>query len=238
MSWSKQWPKNAETPVSDAFSEAINLSGSVGVSQGLAQHYFTDAIGALSVQFTLVFYQGFLEELMERTDTDLIWEAAAATAEHFDNRSGLPFATARITPELSESAAASCEVIAAQWGRRYCRIIHYDLIVPLLEIRNSSLSSNERRRAQRDWLASLYQRRVFFNPIGARVTVRLLSEIATLLGRQDEVSLRLRLLHPNAPEVSLDLSLEGGIVSSPDQPVHALEIAEWLGLGEGITYWP
>ena len=68
--------------------------------------------------------------------------------------------------------------------------------------------------------------------------MRLLCEIATLLGRQDEVSLRLRLQHPSAPEVSLDLSLEGGLNSSSDQPTHALEIAEWLGLGEGITYWP
>ena len=68
--------------------------------------------------------------------------------------------------------------------------------------------------------------------------MRLLCELATLLGRQDEVSLRLRLEHPDAPEVGLNLSLEGGLHASADQPIHALEIAEWLGLGEGITYWP
>ena len=65
-----------------------------------------------------------------------------------------------------------------------------------------------------------------------------MSEIAQLLGRQDEVSLRFRLRHPTAPEVSLDLSLDGGVSPQSGRPVHALEMAEWLGLGEGITYWP
>ena len=238
MSWSKQWPKRASSPVREAFSEALNLSGSVGISQGLAQHFFADAAGALNVQFTLVFYQGFLNELMERAEPDLIWEAAALTAERFDDRSGPPYALAFRDPELSDRAAAACDIITLHWGKRYCRIIHYDLIKPLLEIRDSSASPEERRRAQRDWLASLYERRFFFNPIGARLTVRLLCELATLLGRQDEVSLRLRLEHPDAPEVGLNLSLEGGLHASADHPIHALEIAEWLGLGEGITYWP
>ena len=238
MSWSKQWSEDADAPVTEAFSEAINLSGSIGLHHGLPQHFFTEAGGALKAQLTLVFYDGFLHELMDSVDTDLIWAAAAQTAMHFDHHNGLPYAPAFRTPELTENAAASCEIITKMWGKRYCRIIHYDLIKPLLEIRDSADSAIEKKQAQRSWLAKLYERHFLFTPIGARVTARLFCELAKLMGREDEVSLRFRLDHPSAPEVGLDLSLDSVPTLAEDQPIHALEIAEWLGLSEGISFWP
>ena len=46
------------------------------------------------MQFTLIFDHNFLTELMERFDPDLIWEAAAITAKHFDDRGGPPYTPA------------------------------------------------------------------------------------------------------------------------------------------------
>ena len=243
MSWSKQWPMSASTPVHEAFAEALNLSGSVGISRGLAQHFFDNAPGALSAQLTLVFHQALLDEIFERVDPDLIWTAAALTAERFDNRFGLPFLPALRTPELSMSGARACEVIAFHWGRRYCGLIQDEIIDPLLDLRASEQPLHERHQAQREWLASLYRKRLLLNPIGARVIVRLLCEVAALMERADEVGLRFRLQHPQSPSVSLNVVLEGKDettqpADSDDQPSHAIDIAEWLGLGEGINYWP
>ena len=238
LSWRRHWPQSASRPVLEAFSEAMNLTGHVGLSHGLPQMFYAESSGALSAQLTLTYSQKLLDALVNQADVELLWSAAAITAAHFDNTFGLPFFPAFRVPELSPEASLACDTIAFHWGRGYCWLVHQELIQPLVALRESDLSPHERRIEQRRWLAELGRRGVLLNPIGSRVIARWIAETAYLLGLDDQIQIQFKLDHPTAPEVSVDVQFESLPSESDSSHQAALDVASWLGIGEGLTLSP
>lgn len=238
LSWRRHWPQSAAMPVSEAIAEALNLTGTVGLKRGIPQVYYTDVSGALKAQLTVIYSQKLLDALVTVAEPDLLWAAAAETAAHFDNRFGLPFLSAFSVPSLSPNAALSCDTVAFHWGRGYCWMVDEDLIQPLVALRTTPLSLSERRAQQRAWLAELGQRGVLLNPIGSRVIARWIAEVATLLGLEDEVHIQFKLEHPTHPEVSVAVEMNTLTQAVSEQQHVALEIASWLGIGEGLKIVP
>lgn len=232
--WNKNWPAYEAQPVTRTLAEALNLTGRLGVHLGLMSHFNAEAAGAVSSQLTVTLDGILLDALFEEVSPTVLWRVVAQTAAHFDNRFGLPYLNAFGRPSLSSEASDACDEIAYHWGSQYCWLVQESLIDPLLNLRNENLTSDQKLQRQRQWLSDLSRSQLLLNPIGARVMIRILTELAYELDLVDAGRIKLSLHHPTHAESCLTEHFESELVDEREPQV-SFEVAEWLGIGEGLT---
>ena len=234
LSWSKRWPSYEQQPVTRTLGEALNLTGRLGAHLGLMSHFNAEAPGALSSELTFTLNGALLETLFEEVNPSTLWRVVAQTASSFDNRFGLPYLNAFSRPSLPLEEAQACDEIAYHWGSQYCWFVQESLIEPLLALRAEQMGTVERLQRQRAWLTELSRSQLLLNPIGARLLIRVLAELAYELGLEDAGRIRLSLDHPTHAESCLTERFESELVDERDPQV-SFEVAEWLGISEGLT---
>jgi len=234
MSWSKRWPSYEQQPVTRTLSEALNLTGRLGARLGLMSYFNAEAPGALSSELTFTLDGALLEALFEEVSPSTLWRVVAQTASSFDNRFGLPYLNALSRPSLPLEQAQACDEVAYHWGSQYCWLVQESVIEPLLALRAEQMGTVERLQRQREWLTELSRSQLLLNPIGARLLTRVLAELAYELGLEGSARVRLSLDHPTHAESCLTERFESELVDERGPQV-SFEVAEWLGISEGLT---
>lgn len=234
LSWSKRWPSYEPLPVTRTLGEALNLTGRLGARLGLMSHFNAEAPGALSSKLTFTLSGALLEALFEEVSPSTLWRVVAQTASSFDNRFGLPYLNALSRPSLPLEEAQACDEIAYHWGSQYCWFVQESLIEPLFALRAEQMGTVERLQRQREWLTDLSRSQLLLNPIGARLLTRVLAELAYELDLEGAGRVSLSLDHPTHAESCLTERFESELVDERGPQV-SFEVAEWLGISEGLT---